>query len=243
MPPTDRQPVAQRQLALGATRPARHALRLAASGQGQLAAAARRWPRVSTVGGDRQARPQLRRQRILGSSTIFTGTRCTILVKLPVAFSGGSSANCAPVPGARLSTVPLIGMAGKESMATATGWPGCICAGLRLLEVRDQIDALRRHDGQQPRAGAARYWPGRTVRSPTTPSIGAVMRGLRQVDLRLVERRGLGRDRRVGLLALRLQHVDMRLRGRKRGAGRWARSDVVCCWRCALPAPVRARSS
>ena len=31
-----------------------------------------------------------------------TGTRCTILVKLPVAFSGGSTLNTAPVAGARL---------------------------------------------------------------------------------------------------------------------------------------------
>ena len=35
-----------------------------------------------------------------------TGTRCTILVKLPVAFSGGSTLNTAPVAGARLATWP-----------------------------------------------------------------------------------------------------------------------------------------
>ena len=40
------------------------------------------------------------------SSTIFTGTRCTTLVKLPVALSGGSSANSWPLAGARLSTWP-----------------------------------------------------------------------------------------------------------------------------------------
>ena len=34
-----------------------------------------------------------------GSSTIFTGTRCTIFVKLPVALSGGNSANCDPLAG------------------------------------------------------------------------------------------------------------------------------------------------
>ena len=38
-----------------------------------------------------------------------TGTRCTILVKFPVAFSGGSRLNSAPLPGAKLSTQPLSG--------------------------------------------------------------------------------------------------------------------------------------
>ena len=36
-----------------------------------------------------------------------TGTRCTILVKLPVAFSGGSRVNTEPEAGATLSTVPV----------------------------------------------------------------------------------------------------------------------------------------
>ena len=54
---------------------------------------------------DGEAGTQLRQQRIVGEA-IFTGMRCTILVKLPVAFSGGSSANWAPVPGEKLSTLP-----------------------------------------------------------------------------------------------------------------------------------------
>src|SRR5215813_6336030 len=45
--------------------------------------------------------------RLLSSNTIFTGTRCTILVKLPVALSGGSSANSRPLAGDRLSTWPF----------------------------------------------------------------------------------------------------------------------------------------
>jgi hypothetical protein len=36
------------------------------------------------------------------SSSIRTGTRCTIFVKLPVAFSGGITLKTAPVAGARL---------------------------------------------------------------------------------------------------------------------------------------------
>ena len=40
------------------------------------------------------------------SSRMRTGTRCTILVKLPVAFSGRQTLNTAPVAGARLATWP-----------------------------------------------------------------------------------------------------------------------------------------
>ena len=49
--------------------------------------------------------------RILPSRiTIFTGTRCTTFTKLPLAFSGGSRLNRAPVAAAMLSTVPLNGV-------------------------------------------------------------------------------------------------------------------------------------
>src|SRR5262245_59963864 len=49
------------------------------------------------------------------SSTILTGMRRTILVKLPVALSGGNSANCEPVAGEISSTYPLIFTPGKAS--------------------------------------------------------------------------------------------------------------------------------
>src|SRR5258708_23377018 len=48
--------------------------------------------------------------RLGSSSTILTGTRWTILVKLPVALSGGSSANSKPLAGDRLSTWPFSGV-------------------------------------------------------------------------------------------------------------------------------------
>ena len=40
------------------------------------------------------------------SSRIFTGTRCTTFTQLPVAFSGGSRENRAPVPALMESTLP-----------------------------------------------------------------------------------------------------------------------------------------
>ena len=53
-----------------------------------------------------------------GSSTILTGIRCTTLVKLPVALSGGSSENCAPEAGDQLSTWPCSTTPGNESTVT-----------------------------------------------------------------------------------------------------------------------------
>ena len=46
----------------------------------------------------------------VSSSAIRTATRCTILVKLPVAFSGGMTLKTAPVAGARLNslTIPAV---------------------------------------------------------------------------------------------------------------------------------------
>ena len=58
------------------------------------------------------------------SSRILTGTRWTILVKLPVAFSGGSRLNWLPLPGAMLTTVPPISVPGKLSISIATCSPG-----------------------------------------------------------------------------------------------------------------------
>src|SRR6185312_17515503 len=74
---------------------------------------------VGTVDMPGRSRP-LRRW---SSSTIFTGTRCTILVKLPVALSGGSSANSRPLAGDRLSTWPFNFVPWKLSILSSTGWP------------------------------------------------------------------------------------------------------------------------
>ena len=57
------------------------------------------------------------------SSAIFTGMRCTTLVKLPVALSGGSSANSWPLAGAMLSTWPCTSWPGNMSTAISTAWP------------------------------------------------------------------------------------------------------------------------
>ena len=53
-----------------------------------------------------------------------TATRCTTLVKLPVALSGGRSENCAPEAGEIDETTPWIVLPPSASMATSTFCPG-----------------------------------------------------------------------------------------------------------------------
>src|SRR5581483_4702452 len=82
---------------------------------------------VSTVATTDMPGRSLPRSGSSASSAIFTGTRCTILVKLPVAFCGGSSENSAPEAGARLSTWPRRWAPGKASTRMLTGWPMFMC--------------------------------------------------------------------------------------------------------------------
>ena len=86
------------------------------------------------------------------SSTIFTGTRCTTLVKLPVALSGGSSAKVLPVPGDQLSTWPVSSRSGKASTVIARRLAEPHVGHLGLLVIRDHPDVRQRHDGDHLRA-------------------------------------------------------------------------------------------
>ena len=54
-----------------------------------------------------------------------TGTRCTTLTQLPLAFCGGRIANCAPVPGLIATTRPKNATSGKVSTKTIACWPIC----------------------------------------------------------------------------------------------------------------------
>ena len=102
---------------------------------------------------DRQAGAQQALLQHSGSTAMRTGTRCTILVKLPVAFSGGSRLNTAPEAGAMLSTRALISRSGKASTASSHLLARPDVGELRLLEVGVDMDARQRHQGGQPRAG------------------------------------------------------------------------------------------
>ena len=57
------------------------------------------------------------------SNTMRTGTRCTTLTQLPLAFCGGRIANCAPVPGLTDATVPWKVCPGRSRHRSSTFWP------------------------------------------------------------------------------------------------------------------------
>jgi len=78
-------------------------------------------------------------------NVILTGTRCTTLTKLPVAFSGGSNANCGPVPRWRLSTRPSRRRPGKASTDAHEG-SDAIGERLRYPDRRKPRDAARRYE-------------------------------------------------------------------------------------------------
>ena len=68
-----------------------------------------------------------------------TGTRCTILVKLPVALSGGSSENTEPEAGATLSTVPSMSWSGervdRDRRPAGPGRSRASCVSLKLASM------------------------------------------------------------------------------------------------------------
>ena len=80
------------------------------------------------------------------SSAIRTGMRCTTLVKLPVALSGGSSANCEPLAGAIRSTRPRSFSPEKRVDGDVDRLARPDAGQLRLLVVGDDIDVRQRHD-------------------------------------------------------------------------------------------------
>ena len=80
------------------------------------------------------------------SNWIRTGMRCTTLVKLPVALSGGSSANCDPLAGAIRSTRPC-SFSPRETVDRDVDWLARLDPRqLRFLVIGDHIDVRQRHD-------------------------------------------------------------------------------------------------
>ncbi|MNP04315.1 hypothetical protein D3C76_962260 [compost metagenome] len=98
--------------------------------------------------------------------------RCTTLVKLPVALSGGSRLNCAPEAANRLSTAPSMGWSGKASSTRRAFCPG---------RMRPTWVSLKLAWTQMPSSGTSdsspwpfcTYWPTRALRWPTRPLTGA----------------------------------------------------------------------
>ena len=95
-----------------------------------------------------------RRRSAPRSSTIFTGTRCTTLTKLPLALSGGSRLNVAPV--AAGDAVHVAGVRrGRRTRPPTTDarCPARRSRELRLLEVGDDPHVVERRHRHQRLAG------------------------------------------------------------------------------------------
>src|SRR5213594_543865 len=105
------------------------------------------------------------------SRRIFTGTRWTTLTQFPVAFSGGSSENRAPVPAESELTMPVKARSGTPSTQTSARMPGRILATWVSLKFASTQTSW---SGTIARSGWP-IWttcPTSTERFETTPSIG-----------------------------------------------------------------------
>ena len=179
------------------------------------------------------------------SSTIFTGTRCTILVKLPVALSGGSSANSRPLAGDRLSTWPRQPGAVETVDLDLDRLAVAHMRELRLLEIRDHIDRIQRHHRHQLRAGLHILPDPERTRADRAVDRRRDLR-VGEIERRLLLDRAGAIDLRDRLGALGGEHVDLALGGE---AGRTLRAAIARCWRAARrrsaarAAPCRSRSS
>ena len=87
-----------------------------------------------------------------GSRVILTGMRCTTLVKLPVALSGGSSANSCPLAGDEAVDAAVEDLAGEHVDLDLDRLARMHVGELRLLVVGDDVGGLCRHDGHELRA-------------------------------------------------------------------------------------------
>lgn len=83
------------------------------------------------------------------SNSIRSGIRCTTLVKLPVALSGGSNANCDPLAGETRATCPAQLRIREGIDRDLHRLPGLHARKLRLFVVRDNVDIRERHHVEQ----------------------------------------------------------------------------------------------
>ena len=140
------------------------------------------------------------------SSEMRTGTRCTILVKLPVAFSAGSTLNSAPVAGARLTTWPWKTSPGQNVGGNLHRLPGRMRGELAFLEIGVDPEAVRRDDGEKLRADRGE---GAELRAAVADDAvdGRAQRGIAEIEPGRVAVGDRGGERGLRLLAFRVDHV------------------------------------
>ena len=165
-------------------------------------------------------RPGRRRPSLAASpsSRMRTGTRCTILVKLPVAFSGGRMLNSAPVAGARLPTWPMKTSPGRTSALIRDRQSRLHPGELALLEIGVDPEPLGRH--QRDELGAHRR-EGAAARAAVADDAvdGRAQLGIAEVELGGVAIGDGGGEIRLGLLLLGIDDVELALGRGHRGAG------------------------
>ena len=110
-----------------------------------------------------------------GSKQKRSGTRCTTLTQLPLAFCGGRIANCAPVPGAIEQTLPLPDAVRERRRSSPSPARPVVDVGeVRFLRIGVDPQAPGRRRWRTPAAPAATTRPSSIcVTCVATPAIGA----------------------------------------------------------------------
>ena len=96
---------------------------------------------------------------LFGLTRIFTGMRCTTLMKLPVAFCGGSKA-CREPAGAGDGIDHAFEFLAVGVHVKTNFLAGDDVGQLGFLEIRGDVHLIERNDGEQQLARAKRIAPG-----------------------------------------------------------------------------------
>ena len=125
------------------------------------------------------------------SKAMRTGTRCTTLTQLPVAFCGGRIENCAPVPGLTAITVPLEGVVGETVDVERRLLADAQIGDVGFLRIGVDPGRLVVDDAQDRRAGGDEAAELDVVDLRRGAGDRRAHDGVVEIALRLVER-GLG---------------------------------------------------
>ena len=164
-------------------------------------------------------------------------------MKLPVALSGGSKANCRPLAGAMLSTWPWMRASGKVSTVIIDRLARPHRRQLGFLVVRHDVDRIERHHGHELAASLDVLPDAQRPRADRAVNRSGD-RGVAKVQLSLLLGGAVMPDLGCSLDTRGLQHLDLLPSGGEGGracttpAFRWTRREAVCWVDCVVPAPI-----